>query len=84
VYAGRCWGFRFGEAQGRTANYTETVRTVKINLQVEFHELVDGHNGSLVTAAVAVVRRTKYCDDIAVVSPVVALHDKLMGTSDSG
>jgi hypothetical protein len=79
----RCLGFRFGEAQGRTANYTaKTMRTVKINLQVEFHELVDGHNGSLVTAAVAVVRRTKHSHDIAVMSPVVTLHDKLMGTGD--
>lgn len=80
----RCWGFRFDGAQDRTANYTTThVRTVKGYLQVEFHELVDGHNCSLVTAAVAVVRRTKHCDYVAVVGPVVTLHHKLMGTGDS-
>ena len=36
-----------------------------------------------VAAAVAVVRRTKHCDYIAVVGPVVTLHHKLMGTGDS-
>lgn len=78
-------GFRFGEAQGRIANYNKhKVRTVKIILQVEFHELVDGHNGSLVTAPVAVVRRTKHSHHIAVMSPVVTLHDKLMSTGDPG
>lgn len=55
-----------------------------MNLQVEFHELVDGHNSSLVTASVAVVRRTEHSHDITVMSPVVTLHDKLMSTGDPG
>lgn len=54
-----------------------------MNLQVEFHVLVESHDRSLVPAAIAVVRRTKHCDDVAVVRPIVALHDELVSTCDS-
>lgn len=53
-------------------------------LQVEFHELIYSHDRSLVTAAVAVVRRTKHSHNVAVVCPVIALHHQLMGTGDPG
>jgi len=46
------------------------------------HELVDFHDGCLVTASVAVVWCRKDCDDVTVVGPVVTIHDELMGTSN--
>jgi len=47
-----------------------------------FHELIDLHNGGLVTASVAVVRSREHCDDVPVVRPVVAIHHKLMCSCD--
>ena len=44
------------------------------------HELIDFHNGSLVAASVAVVGSREHCDHIALVSPVVAVHHKLVST----
>lgn len=46
------------------------------------HELIDFHDGSFVTAAVAVVGRREDGDDVAVVRPIVAIHDELMGSGD--
>ena len=46
--------------------------------EIILHELVDLHYGGLVTAAVAVVRCGEDRHDIALVSPVVAVHDQLM------
>jgi len=52
--------------------------------EIIFHELVDLHDGGLVTATVAVVGRRENCDNITLVRPVVSVHDKLMGASDPG
>lgn len=56
-------------------------RRVELQERV-LHELVDFHDGRLVTATVAVVGRREDGDDIAVVRPVVAVHDELMGSGD--
>ena len=42
----------------------------------------DSHNGGLVSATVAVVRCREDSDNVALMSPVVAVHDELMGTCD--
>ena len=47
-----------------------------------FHELINLHDGGLVTASVAVVRGREHRDDIPVVRPVVAVHHKLMCSCD--
>lgn len=52
--------------------------------EIILDELVDLHYGSLVSASVAVVGSREDCDDVALVSPVVSVHDQLMGTCDSG
>ena len=41
--------------------------------------LVDFHDGSLVAASIAVIRRTEDGHHIAILAPIVSLHDKLMG-----
>ena len=51
--------------------------------EIIFHELVDLHDGGLVTAAVAVVGRGEDRDDVALVRPVVSVHDQLMGAGDA-
>ena len=48
------------------------------NLQIVFHELIDFHYCSLISASVAVVRCGEDRHDIALVCPVVAVHDELM------
>ena len=50
--------------------------------EIILHELVDFHDGSLITAAVAVVRCGEDRDDVTLVCPVVAVHDELMGAGD--
>ena len=55
-----------------------------INLQIVLHELVDLHNGGFVTASITVVGSGENGHDVALVSPIVSIHDQLMGTSDSG
>ena len=47
-----------------------------------FHELVNLHDGGLVSTAVAVVGCREDRDDVAVVRPVVSIHDQLMRTRD--
>jgi len=51
--------------------------------EVILHEFVDLHNGCFVAAAVAVVRCREDCDDVALVRPVVPIHDQLMRASDT-
>ena len=46
------------------------------------HVLIELHNSSLVTAAVAIVGRREDGDDRLLMAPVVTFHDKLMGTGD--
>jgi len=46
--------------------------------EIELHELVHFHDGSLVTAAVAVVGSREDGDDVPFVGPVVPVHDKLV------
>ena len=53
------------------------------HLQVKLHVLIDFHDGGLVAATVAVIRCGEDRHHIALVSPIVAVHDQLMGTSDS-
>lgn len=53
------------------------------HLQIIFHELVDLHYGCLVTTAVAVVRCREDRHYVSFVSPVVPVHDQLMGACDS-
>ena len=43
------------------------------------HKLVDLHDGCLVAASVAVVRRREHRDHVAVVRPVEPVHDELVG-----
>ena len=52
------------------------------DLQVKLHVLIDFHDGGLVAATVTVVRCGEDRHHIALVSPIVAVHDQLMGTSD--
>ena len=48
--------------------------------EIILHELVDLHYGGFVTASVAVVGRGEDRDDVALVRPVVSVHDQLMGS----
>ena len=41
--------------------------------------LIYFHDSSLVSTSVAIVRRAKNCHNVALVGPVIAIHDKLMG-----
>ena len=50
--------------------------------EIILHEFIDLHNGGLISATVAVVRRREDSDNVALVSPVVAVHDELMGACD--
>lgn len=43
---------------------------------------VNLHDRGLVAAAVTVIGSREYRDDISVLTPVVALHDQLMGSGD--
>ena len=43
------------------------------------HLLVNFHHSCLVTATVAIVGRTEYCDNSLLVGPVKAIHDQLVG-----
>jgi len=52
-------------------------------LQIEFHKFVDLHDGSFVSASVAVIRSGKDSHNIPFVCPVVSIHHKLMSASDS-
>lgn len=47
-----------------------------------FQVLVNLHDCGLVTTAVAVIRGGKYRNDVSVLTPVVALHDQLVGSGD--
>jgi hypothetical protein len=47
-----------------------------------FHELIDFHNGCLVTTSVAIVRSWEDSDDIAIMRPIVTIHYELMCSGD--
>lgn len=47
-----------------------------------FEVLVDLHDGSLVAAPVAVIGRGEDSDDVSLLTPVEAIHDKLMSATD--
>lgn len=49
-----------------------------------FHVFVELHNGGLIAAAVAVVGRREDGNDGLLVTPIVALHDELMGSGNEG
>ena len=51
--------------------------------EIILHELVDFHYGGLVAAPIAVVRGGEDGDNVALMRPVVAVHDELMGARDS-
>ena len=44
--------------------------------------IIDFHNGRLIATPIAIIRCRKDRHDTAVVLPLVALHDDLMGPSD--
>lgn len=48
----------------------------EFNVQGVFKSIIQFHNGSLVATAIAVVWRTEDCDNISVMTPVVALGKK--------
>ena len=52
------------------------------DLQVVFHELVDFHYRRLVSASVAIVGRREDSHDVALVSPVVSVHDELVSSGN--
>ena len=58
-------------------------RRVKLEEGV-FEGIVQLHDGGLVAAPVAVVGGREDGDDVPVVGPVVALHDKLMSSANQG
>ena len=62
---------------------TERESVIAFHLQVKLHVLIDFHDGGLVAATVTVVRCGEDRHHIALVGPIVAVHDQLMGTSDS-
>jgi len=78
----KCLALQIDLALGWTASYTGDSQSDG-NLQIELHELIDFHDGSFITASVAVVWRTENCNHILVVGVVVASHYELMGSSDS-
>ena len=52
-------------------------------LQIVFDVFIDFHDGSLISASVAIVWSREDSDYMSVVSPVVSSHDQLMGSGDS-
>ena len=50
--------------------------------EVVVHVLVNLHDTGLVRAAVAVIGRREYSDDMLIMTPVEAVHDELMRTRD--
>lgn len=52
--------------------------------EVAVHVLVDFHNSSLIATSVAVVRSREDSHDVALMTPIVAIHHELMGTSNPG
>jgi len=46
--------------------------------------IVQLHDGSLITTAIAVVGSGEYCDDISVMRPIVPLHNQLMSPGNQG
>ena len=54
-----------------------------MNLQSAIHVLVDFADGGLIAASVAVVGCREDRDNVALVTPIVAIHHKLMGTGNS-
>jgi len=57
-----------------------TVNFYSLHSQWKFKWIIQFHEGRLVATSVAIVWRWEYCDHVAIVTPVVALHDQLMGT----
>jgi len=50
--------------------------------EVVLHELINLHDGGLITTAVAIVGCGEDSDDVALVRPVVSVHDQLMGAGN--
>lgn len=53
------------------------------HLQIILHKFVDLHNCSLITTSVAVIGSREDGHDVSLMCPVVAVHDELMGASDT-
>jgi hypothetical protein len=51
--------------------------------EVEFHVLVNFHYGSFIAASVTIIWRGEDSDNVALVRPVVSVHDKLMSARNS-
>ena len=71
-----------GRAQANVRDLCLTRSRVELQ-EIILHELVDLHYGGLVSTSIAVVRRRENCHDVALVRPIVAIHDQLMGTGNS-
>lgn len=67
---------------GRLVSKVNLGTTNKQYLQSVFQMLVNFHDCGLVAATVTVIGSREYCDDISVLTPVVALHNQLMGSGD--
>ncbi len=54
--------------------FSSAWRRIKLQKSVVL-VLIKFHDGSLISTTIAVVRRRKYCNDISVMTPIVALHN---------
>ena len=52
--------------------------------EIVLHEFVDLHDCGLVATPVAIVRSGEDSDNVAFVGPVVPVHNKLVGSCNSG
>ena len=67
-------------SSARDMRLTATRRWVK-HQEIVIHLFVDFHYSSFVTASIAVVWRWKDRHNLLLMTPIIASHDKLMGTS---
>ena len=68
-------GARLAAGLGQTASYAHEriVRVPRINVQGVVQAIVELHDGSLVSAAIAVIRCTEYRHNALFVRPVISL-----------
>ena len=71
-----------GGSQADVGDFLLARRRVE-SKEIVLHELIDFHDCSLVAASVAVVRGGEYRDHVALMGPVVSIHNQLMGPCNS-
>jgi hypothetical protein len=69
-------------ASRRRIKLQATRITPFIHLQRILQVLVNLHDSSLVTTSIAVIRCTEDSHDVSLLTPIVPLHDQLMGSAD--